>query len=126
MGKVLTAEAATGNPRGPVGGRLNEEQASWGKMVLLEPGFLPQRWQQQQPSPVSEGTVSPTLLANCQLPREARDSPVPHSASADRDSEGDRGPQVGPPPELFSSASRPAAILVDFHGRATRVRSAFF
>lgn len=38
--------------------------------------------------------------ANCQLPREAQDGPVPHIASADRASKRDRGPQVGPPPKL--------------------------
>ena len=69
-------------------------------MVLLELRLLPQRWQQQQPPPVSGGTVSPTLSANCQLPREAQDSPVPHIASADRASKRDRGPQGEPPPKL--------------------------
>ena len=89
-----------------------------GRWSFWSSDFFPRGGSSNSPRPC-QGTVSPTLLANCQLPREARGSPVPHSASADHASEGDRGPQVGPPPKLFSAASRPAAILVDFNGRAS-------
>ena len=117
---------SNGKPAGACGG-----QAEWRAGVLGEDGpsgariSSPEVAAATAPAGVRE-RLSPTLLANCQLPREARGSPVPHSASADRASEGDRGPQVGPPPKLFSSTSRLAAILVDFNGRATWVRSAFF